>query len=65
MRAIQISEVKTLKAIDIPDPGQARCRERLWSEPTAWAFVALTSAAILGKFPFFDFPRIPGPRAWR
>lgn len=59
MRAIQISELKTLKRIDIDEP----------SEPGAGQVLVRTHrmgvcgtdiSCYLGKFPFFDFPRIPG-----
>ena len=59
MRAIQISEVKTLKAIDIdppadPGPGQALVRTH------RMGVCGTDISCYLGKFPFFDFPRIPG-----
>ncbi|MGB7345969.1 MAG: zinc-binding alcohol dehydrogenase family protein [Pirellulaceae bacterium] len=59
MRAIQISEVKTLKAIEIdepsaPGPGQALVRTH------RMGVCGTDISCYLGKFPFFDFPRIPG-----
>ncbi len=59
MRAIQISEVKTLKRIDIdepgdPGPGQALVRTH------RMGVCGTDISCYLGKFPFFDFPRIPG-----
>lgn len=59
MRAIQISEVKTLKKVDVDEP----------SAPSAGTALVKTHrmgvcgtdiSCYLGKFPFFDFPRIPG-----
>ena len=59
MRAIQISEPKTLRRIEIDSP-----------EPPGGGFALVKThrmgvcgtdiSCYLGKFPFFDFPRIPG-----
>lgn len=59
MRAIQISEVKTLRPIEIeppaaPGPGQALVRTH------RMGVCGTDISCYLGKFPFFDFPRIPG-----
>lgn len=59
MRAIQISELKTLKYIDIdapaaPGPGMALVRTH------RMGICGTDVSCYLGKFPFFDFPRIPG-----
>ena len=59
MRAIQISAVKTLKPIEIdepgaPGPGQVLVRSR------RMGVCGTDISCYLGKFPFFDFPRIPG-----
>ncbi|KAA5545236.1 zinc-binding alcohol dehydrogenase family protein [Roseiconus nitratireducens] len=59
MRAIQISEIKTLKPIEIespaaPGPGQALVRTH------RMGVCGTDVSCYLGKFPFFDFPRIPG-----
>ncbi len=59
MRAIQISELKTLKRIDIDEPsgpaaGQALVRTH------RMGVCGTDISCYLGKFPFFDFPRIPG-----
>lgn len=59
MRAIQFSEIKTIKAIDIdppgePGPGQAVVRTH------RMGVCGTDVSCYLGKFPFFDFPRIPG-----
>ncbi|OYP35826.1 zinc-binding alcohol dehydrogenase family protein [Rhodopirellula sp. MGV] len=59
MRAIQISEVRTLKPIEIdapeqPGPGQALVRTH------RMGVCGTDISCYLGKFPFFDFPRIPG-----
>ena len=59
MQAIQISEVKTLKRIEIdapaaPGPGQALVKTH------RMGVCGTDVSCYLGKFPFFDFPRIPG-----
>ena len=59
MRAIQISDVKTLKPIEIdapaaPGAGQALVRTH------RMGVCGTDISCYLGKFPFFDFPRIPG-----
>lgn len=59
MRAIQISELKTLKKIEIdepspPGPGQALVKTH------RMGVCGTDISCYLGKFPFFDFPRIPG-----
>lgn len=59
MRAIQISDIKTLKPIEIdeplkPGPGQAVVRTH------RMGVCGTDISCYLGKFPFFDFPRIPG-----
>ena len=59
MKAIQIREPKVLERIDAPEPG----------DPTAGMALVRTHrmgicgtdySCFLGKFPFFDYPRIPG-----
>lgn len=59
MRAIQISDVQTLKQIDIdgpddPGPGMALVKTH------RMGVCGTDISCYLGKFPFFDFPRIPG-----
>jgi alcohol dehydrogenase len=59
MQAIQISEVKTLKKIEVeqpgdPGPGQALVKTH------RMGVCGTDISCYLGKFPFFDFPRIPG-----
>lgn len=59
MKALQISEFKTWKRIDIPDlgkpaAGQARVRVH------RMGVCGTDVGCYLGKFPFFAFPRIPG-----
>jgi 2-desacetyl-2-hydroxyethyl bacteriochlorophyllide A dehydrogenase len=59
MRAIQISEPKTLRPIEIaepeaPGPGQALVRTH------RMGVCGTDVSCYLGKFPFFAFPRIPG-----
>ena len=59
MRAIQISEVKTLKSIDIPAPDKPAAAEAL-VRTHRMGVCGTDISCYLGKFPFFDFPRIPG-----
>ena len=59
MRAIQFSEPKTLRLIEIdfpdaPGPGMALVRTH------RMGICGTDISCYLGKFPFFDFPRIPG-----
>lgn len=59
MRAIQISDIKTFRQIDIaapgaPGPGQALVKTH------RMGVCGTDVSCYLGKFPFFDFPRIPG-----
>ncbi len=59
MRAIQISEPKTLRRLEIdepssPAPGYALVRTH------RMGVCGTDISCYLGKFPFFDFPRIPG-----
>jgi len=59
MRAIQISEPKHLRQIEIdppsdPGPGEALVRTH------RMGICGTDVSCYLGKFPFFDFPRIPG-----
>ena len=59
MRAIQISEVKTLKSIDIDQPGSPGAGQAL-VRTHRMGVCGTDISCYLGKFPFFDFPRIPG-----
>ena len=59
MRAIQIAEPKRMRRIEIdepghPGPGQALVRTH------RMGVCGTDVSCYLGKFPFFDFPRIPG-----
>lgn len=59
MKALQISEVRTWCRIDIPEvghPGPGRARVRIHRMGVCGTDVG----CYLGKFPFFEFPRIPG-----
>ena len=51
-------EIQTLKAIEI-DELASPLRVKPWCGHTAWES-AEQICCYLGKFPFFDFPRIPG-----
>jgi 2-desacetyl-2-hydroxyethyl bacteriochlorophyllide A dehydrogenase len=59
MRAIQISEVKTLKRIEIDEPSQPGPGQAL-VKTHRMGVCGTDISCYLGKFPFFDFPRIPG-----
>ena len=59
MRAIQISEPKTLKRIDIDAPGDPGPQQAL-VRTHRMGVCGTDISCYLGKFPFFDFPRIPG-----
>lgn len=59
MRAIQISEVKTLKRIEIDSPGEPGPGQAL-VKTHRMGVCGTDISCYLGKFPFFDFPRIPG-----
>ena len=59
MKALQISDVKTWKRIDIPEvgkPAAGEARVRVHRMGVCGTDVG----CYLGKFPFFAFPRIPG-----
>ncbi|EMI20746.1 zinc-type alcohol dehydrogenase protein [Rhodopirellula maiorica SM1] len=59
MRAIQISELKTLKQVDIAEPAAPAAGEVL-VRTHRMGVCGTDISCYLGKFPFFDFPRIPG-----
>jgi alcohol dehydrogenase len=59
MRAIQISDIQTLKRIDIAEPGPPGPGQAL-VKTHRMGVCGTDISCYLGKFPFFDFPRIPG-----
>ena len=59
MKAIQISEVKTLKKIEVEQPGEPGPGLAL-VKTHRMGVCGTDISCYLGKFPFFDFPRIPG-----
>ncbi len=59
MRAIQIFAPKTLKRIDIPEPADPGPGDAL-VRTHRMGVCGTDVSCYLGKFPFFDFPRIPG-----
>ena len=59
MQAIQISEVKTLKKIEVEQPGEPGPGQAL-VKTHRMGVCGTDISCYLGKFPFFDFPRIPG-----
>jgi len=59
MRAIQITRPKKLAAIDIADPGKPAAGQAL-VRTVRMGICGTDVSSYLGKFPFFDYPRIPG-----
>ncbi|MEQ1843628.1 MAG: zinc-binding alcohol dehydrogenase family protein, partial [Verrucomicrobiales bacterium] len=59
MRAIQISEPKRLERIEIPEPSHPGPGEVL-VQTHCMGVCGTDVSSYLGKFPFFDYPRIPG-----
>lgn len=59
MRALQISDVKTWSFVDIPEPEEPRADEAL-VRVHRMGVCGTDVACYLGKFPYFEFPRIPG-----
>ncbi len=59
MRAIQFSDVQTIRMIDIQAPGDPRPGEVV-VQTHRMGICGTDISCFLGKFPFFDFPRIPG-----
>ena len=59
MHAIQISAVKTLRKIDVDQPGEPGEGQAI-VKTHRMGVCGTDISCYLGKFPFFDFPRIPG-----
>ena len=59
MRAIQFSDIKTIRSIDIPEPSDPAPGE-VTVKTHRMGICGTDISCYLGKFPFFDFPRIPG-----
>lgn len=59
MRAIQIAEPKTMRRIEIDEPGKPGAGQAL-VRTHRMGVCGTDVSCYLGKFPFFDFPRIPG-----
>lgn len=59
MRAIQIAEPKQMRRIEISEPGKPGPGEAL-VRTHRMGVCGTDISCFLGKFPFFDFPRIPG-----
>ncbi|EMI18667.1 zinc-type alcohol dehydrogenase protein [Rhodopirellula maiorica SM1] len=59
MKALQISDVRTWKRIDIPEPGEPGAGDAL-VRVHRMGVCGTDVGCYLGKFPFFAFPRIPG-----
>jgi threonine dehydrogenase-like Zn-dependent dehydrogenase len=59
MRAIQITEPKPLEQIDIDEPASPGPDEIL-VRTHRMGVCGTDISSYLGKFPFFEYPRIPG-----
>jgi len=59
MKAIQLVEPKQFKYIDIEEP-EAPAAGQVLVETQRMGICGTDYSCYLGKFPFFDFPRIPG-----
>lgn len=59
MQAIQISELKTLRKIDVEPPREPGLGQAI-VKTHRMGVCGTDISCYLGKFPFFDFPRIPG-----
>ena len=59
MRALQISAIRTWAFVDIPEPDGPGHREAL-VRVHRMGVCGTDIACYLGKFPYFEFPRIPG-----
>ena len=59
MRAIQIAKPKTMRRIEIDEPGRPGLGQAL-VRTHRMGVCGTDVSCYLGKFPFFDFPRIPG-----
>lgn len=59
MKALQIAEVGQWKKIEIPYPGEPQAGEAL-VRVHRMGVCGTDIACFLGKFPYFEFPRIPG-----
>ena len=59
MRAIQIAKPRRLQRIEVAEPGQPGPGEALVKTRSV-GICGTDFSSYLGKFPFFDYPRIPG-----
>lgn len=59
MKALQISAVKAWKRVDIPEPGMPG-PDQVLVRVHRMGVCGTDVACYLGKFPYFEFPRIPG-----
>ena len=59
MNALQLTEPKTFKLIDAPEPRKPDRGEAL-IRTSRMGICGTDVSCYLGKFPFFDYPRIPG-----
>ena len=59
MKAIQLAAPKEFKPIEIDEPPQPRSGEAL-IRTSRMGICGTDVSCYLGKFPFFDYPRIPG-----
>lgn len=59
MKALQLAEPKVFKRIDAPEPAKPGRGEAL-IRTSRMGICGTDVSCYLGKFPFFDYPRIPG-----
>ena len=59
MRAIQFDAPRSIKHVDVSEPAQLQPHEAL-VRTHCMGICGTDFSCYLGKFPFFDFPRIPG-----
>ncbi len=59
MKALQINAIKSWKRIDIPEPGKPGTGQVL-VRVHRMGVCGTDVSCYLGKFPYFEFPRIPG-----
>ena len=59
MKAWQLTEPKSFALLDIPEPGEPGPGEAL-IRTSRMGICGTDVSCYLGKFPFFDYPRIPG-----
>ena len=59
MKALQLAAPKSFRSLDAPEPGKPAPGEAL-IRTSRMGICGTDVSCYLGKFPFFDYPRIPG-----